>query len=74
MVFYRYGGFTSTVKNNLTNFITWYNNKGHHALPAYLNVMNSAILKAVAGDEHANITVYTHPLKISEEKLSKDTV
>ncbi|KAJ2941105.1 hypothetical protein O0L34_g10339 [Tuta absoluta] len=70
----RYGGFSSAVKNNLTHLVAWYNNKGHHAMPAYLNTLNNAILKATSKDDSANITVYSHPLKISEEQLSKDTV
>nr|XP_037871414.1 uncharacterized protein LOC101740576 isoform X2 [Bombyx mori] len=70
----RYGGFSSTVRDNKTNFITWYNNKGHHALPSYLNVMNNAIYRTVSGNRRANITVYTHPLKISSEKINKATL
>ncbi|XP_030023361.2 uncharacterized protein LOC115442462 [Manduca sexta] len=70
----RYGGVTSAIKNNLTNIITWYNNKGHHALPVYLNMANNALLRTVARDPRANITVSTHPLKISKEPISKDTV
>ncbi|KAH9638486.1 hypothetical protein HF086_016811 [Spodoptera exigua] len=70
----RYGGYSMTLKNNLTNMISWYNNKGQHALPAYLNAANNAILRAVSGMPTANITTYTHPLKISKEPISKATV
>ncbi|CAH1634658.1 unnamed protein product [Spodoptera littoralis] len=70
----RYGGFSMTLKNNMTNMISWYNNKGHHAMPAYLNTANNAILRAVSGKPTANITTYTHPLKISNEPISKATV
>ncbi|XP_046971050.1 uncharacterized protein LOC124538088 [Vanessa cardui] len=70
----RYGGFTSSIKNNVTHLVAWYNNKGHHALPAAINELNSALLRALTGDRQANITVYTHPLKISKEQLNKDTV
>lgn len=43
----------------------WYNNKGYHALPTYLNVMNNAILRASLSKEKGNpasygITVYNH--------------
>ncbi|XP_052744551.1 uncharacterized protein LOC112055070 isoform X2 [Bicyclus anynana] len=69
----RYAGFTSVIKNNRTHLVAWYNNKGHHALPAAINTLNSAILRTVSS-EHAGITVYTHPLKISKEQLNKDTV
>ncbi|XP_026490160.2 ATP-binding cassette sub-family A member 13 [Vanessa tameamea] len=70
----RYGGFTSSIKNNKTHLVAWYNNKGHHALPSVINELNSALLKLATGDESANITVHTHPLKISKEQLNKDTV
>ncbi|XP_050355241.1 uncharacterized protein LOC126776662 [Nymphalis io] len=70
----RYGGFTSSIKNNMTHLVAWYNNKGHHALPSVINELNSALLKVITGDESANITVYTHPLKITKEQLNKDTV
>ncbi|KAM3956338.1 LOW QUALITY PROTEIN: lipid droplet defective [Aphomia sociella] len=69
----RYGGFTSTLHNNMSALVVWYNNKGHHALPSYLNALNTAILRTVAGDT-ASITTYSHPLKISKEQISKDTV
>ncbi|KAJ0172474.1 hypothetical protein K1T71_011613 [Dendrolimus kikuchii] len=70
----RYGGYTSALKNNITNLIAWYNNKGHHALPAFINSLNNAILRTVADVQTANITTYTHPMKISKEQISKDTV
>ncbi|GBP42572.1 ATP-binding cassette sub-family A member 1 [Eumeta japonica] len=69
----RYGGWSSSLKNNISNFVAWYNNKGHHAMPSYVNSLNSAVLRAVSGGG-ARITTYTHPLKISEEQLSKSTV
>ena len=28
------------------NLISWYNNKGYHALPSYANALNNAILRA----------------------------
>ncbi|KXJ05547.1 ATP-binding cassette sub-family A member 2, partial [Exaiptasia diaphana] len=45
---------------------SWYNNKGYHALPTYLNVMNNAILRASIGKDKGNpsaygITAYNHP-------------
>ncbi|XP_069362244.1 uncharacterized protein ldd isoform X2 [Maniola hyperantus] len=69
----RYAGFTSVIKNNMTHLVAWYNNKGHHILPAAINALNSAILRTVSSDQ-AGITVYTHPMKISKEQLNKDTV
>ncbi|CAK1588868.1 unnamed protein product [Parnassius mnemosyne] len=70
----RFGGFTSNIKNNISNLVVWYNNKGHHAMPAYLNALNNAVLRTVSGHHTANITTYTHPLKISKEQINKDTV
>ncbi|XP_026316404.1 ATP-binding cassette sub-family A member 1-like [Hyposmocoma kahamanoa] len=70
----RYGGFSSSLKNNITHLVVWYNNKGHHAMPAYINALNNALFKSLSGDREADITVYSHPLKISKEQISKDTV
>ena len=28
------------------NLVSWYNNKGYHALPAYANALNNALLRA----------------------------
>ncbi|XP_060806371.1 uncharacterized protein LOC106140036 isoform X2 [Amyelois transitella] len=69
----RYGGFSSALKNNKTILVAWYNNKGHHSMPAFLSALNTAALKAAAG-ESASITTYSHPMKISKEQISKDTV
>ncbi|CAH2055589.1 unnamed protein product, partial [Iphiclides podalirius] len=70
----RYGGYSANTKSNMSNLVVWYNNKGHHAMPAYLNALNNAVLKVVTGRHNANITTYTHPLKISNEPINKDTV
>ncbi|CAG9782607.1 unnamed protein product [Diatraea saccharalis] len=70
----RYGGFSTSLVGDASVLVSWYNNKGHHALPAFISQLNSAILKATTGNYHANITTYSHPMKISKEPLSKDTV
>ncbi|XP_061380770.1 uncharacterized protein LOC116774299 [Danaus plexippus] len=70
----RYGGFTSSVRNNRSYLIAWYDNNGHHALPVFLNSLNTAVLRSTSGDPRATITTYTHPLKISTEQLNKDNV
>lgn len=63
------------IKDDRTHLVVWYNNKGHHALPAAINALNAAILRSVsAHPERAGISVYTHPLKISKEQLNKDNV
>nr|XP_058969338.1 ATP-binding cassette sub-family A member 2-like [Pocillopora verrucosa] len=54
----------------------WYNNKGYHAMPTYLNVMNNAILRASLAKEKGNpaaygITVFNHPFnKTDSNQLS----
>ncbi|XP_020626914.1 ATP-binding cassette sub-family A member 2-like isoform X2 [Orbicella faveolata] len=54
----------------------WYNNKGYHALPTYLNVMNNAILRASLAKGKGNpaaygITVFNHPFnKTDSNQLS----
>lgn len=53
-------------------FVVWYNNKGQHSLPAYLNALSNAVLGA--GGSRGNITTYSHPLKLSAEQLSKSTL
>ncbi|XP_045504908.1 uncharacterized protein LOC123701462 [Colias croceus] len=68
----RYGGYSSSLSNNITNLVAWYNNKGHHALPSYLNELNNALRRAVGGG--GRVTLYTHPLKISHEQINKDNV
>ncbi|KPJ11060.1 ATP-binding cassette sub-family A member 12 [Papilio machaon] len=70
----RYGGYSSVIKNNISNLVVWYNNKGYHAMPMYLSALHSAVLRAASGRLSANITTYTHPLKISDEPINKDTV
>ena len=51
----RYGGWTvargseeylERVMGKSNNLISWYNNKGYHALPSYTNALNNAILRA----------------------------
>ena len=51
----RYGGWTvargseeylERVMGKSKNLISWYNNKGYHALPSYTNALNNAILRA----------------------------
>ena len=87
----RYGGWTvgngstdylQRVKGKPDIFVSWYNNKGYHALPSYVNALNNALLRARAmswkpiekNDEVLNqcfeceygITAYAHPMKLRE--------
>lgn len=62
----RYGG----VSFNDSRSIVWYNNKGYHSMPLYLNLLNSAILKKELNDSSYSIKTVNHPLKLGEEELS----
>lgn len=61
-----YGG----VSFNDSRSIVWYNNKGHHSMPLYLNLLNSALFKRELNDSSYNIRTINHPLKLGEEELS----
>lgn len=62
----RYGG----VSFNDSKSVVWYNNKGYHAMPLYLNLLNSAVLKSELNDSSYNIKITNHPLKLGDEELS----
>ncbi|CAB1326824.1 unnamed protein product [Coregonus sp. 'balchen'] len=60
------------------NVKVWYNNKGWHAMVAFMNVANNAILRAhlprnVDPMEYG-ITAINHPLNLTKEQLSEVTV
>lgn len=56
----------------------WYNNKGWHAMVAFMNVANNAILRAFlppsAKPVQFGITAINHPLNLTKEQLSEVTV
>lgn len=56
----------------------WYNNKGWHAMVAFMNVANNAILRAFlphsAKPVEFGITAINHPLNLTKEQLSEVTV
>lgn len=56
----------------------WYNNKGWHAMVAFMNVANNAILRAFlpprAKAVQFGITAVNHPLNLTKEQLSEVTV
>lgn len=62
----RYGG----VSINDSRSIVWYNNKGYHSMPLYLNLLHSAVLKREMNDSSMSITTHNHPIKLEEEDLS----
>uniref|UniRef100_A0A8D3DIJ6 P-type phospholipid transporter n=1 Tax=Scophthalmus maximus TaxID=52904 RepID=A0A8D3DIJ6_SCOMX len=56
----------------------WYNNKGWHAMVAFMNVANNAILRAflppTADPAAFGVTAANHPLNLTKEQLSEVTV
>uniref|UniRef100_A0A8C4WL01 ATP-binding cassette sub-family A member 2 n=1 Tax=Gopherus evgoodei TaxID=1825980 RepID=A0A8C4WL01_9SAUR len=55
----------------------FYNNKGYHSMPTYLNVLNNAILRANLPKNRGNpaaygITVTNHPMNKTSASLSLD--
>ncbi|KAM4552605.1 retinal-specific phospholipid-transporting ATPase ABCA4-like isoform 2-T2 [Odontesthes bonariensis] len=60
------------------NVKVWYNNKGWHAMVAFMNVANNAILRAFlppsAKAVEFGITAINHPLNLTKEQLSEVTV
>ncbi|XP_062905004.1 phospholipid-transporting ATPase ABCA1-like [Mobula hypostoma] len=57
------------------NVKIWFNNKGWHALGAFLNVMNNAILRSnlPEGEDPSvyGITAINHPLNLTKEQISE---
>ncbi|RLU15876.1 hypothetical protein DMN91_011632 [Ooceraea biroi] len=68
----RYGGWSLSHSKEDPLFIVWYNNKGHHSMPAYLNALNEAILRATGVQGH--LTTLNHPLKLSSDQLNRMTI
>uniref|UniRef100_UPI00398F4B51 phospholipid-transporting ATPase ABCA1-like n=1 Tax=Pristiophorus japonicus TaxID=55135 RepID=UPI00398F4B51 len=57
------------------NVKIWFNNKGWHAIGAFLNVMNNAILRThlAEGEDPSiyGITAINHPLNLTKEQISE---
>ncbi|XP_063992095.1 ATP-binding cassette sub-family A member 13-like isoform X2 [Diachasmimorpha longicaudata] len=68
----RYGGWSLSHWHEDPLFVVWFNNKGHHSLPAYLNSLNGAILRA--SGVPGRITTFNHPLKLSSDQLNRTSV
>uniref|UniRef100_A0A672SD68 Retinal-specific ATP-binding cassette transporter-like n=1 Tax=Sinocyclocheilus grahami TaxID=75366 RepID=A0A672SD68_SINGR len=60
------------------NVKVWFNNKGWHAMVAFMNVANNGILRANlppgADLNEYGITAINHPLNLTKEQLSEVTV
>ncbi|XP_055614020.1 glucosylceramide transporter ABCA12 [Uranotaenia lowii] len=66
----RYGGLTSRKDKH----VVWYNNKGYHSMPIWLNMLDSAVLKAELGNDSYSIRTTNHPLKIEEDQLTLSSI
>uniref|UniRef100_T1KYU1 ABC transporter domain-containing protein n=1 Tax=Tetranychus urticae TaxID=32264 RepID=T1KYU1_TETUR len=89
---FRYGGFTFHYHEKQVNLNSypmptkiepmvkvWFDNNGYHALAAYLNALDNAILRAnldVHGlpSEEYSITVYSHPFHIRSAQLGDQSL
>ncbi|XP_064634814.1 uncharacterized protein LOC135492321 isoform X3 [Lineus longissimus] len=58
----------------------WFNNRGIHSLPSYVNGLSNAVqrkyAKEILGQDPSEygITVYNHPLPLTTEQLSAETI
>uniref|UniRef100_A0A670KEM8 ATP binding cassette subfamily A member 1 n=1 Tax=Podarcis muralis TaxID=64176 RepID=A0A670KEM8_PODMU len=63
------------VNSTVHPFQVWFNNKGWHAISAFLNIMNNAILRAnlQEGEDPSayGITAFNHPLNLTKQQLSE---
>lgn len=66
----RYGG----ISMNQSKSIIWYNNKGYHSMPTYMNILNSAILKSEMNDSSFDIRTINHPMKLGDQELSVSSI
>jgi ABC-type multidrug transport system ATPase subunit len=62
----RYGG----VSINDSKFVVWYNNKGYHSMPLYLNLLHNTILREEIDNPDYNIKTINHPLRLDTKELS----
>ncbi|KAK3588921.1 hypothetical protein CHS0354_023682 [Potamilus streckersoni] len=81
----RYGGwsFETSTDSMSTSTLTakvWFNNKGHHAMPAFVNALNNAILRAnvdlnvLGNPAEYGVTAYNHPFTFNRVQLSRETI
>ncbi|XP_060072042.1 uncharacterized protein LOC132551915 [Ylistrum balloti] len=76
----RFGGISfETTSDSTSNMkaTVWFNNRGHHALPGYLNALSNSILrsKITQGDPaEYGITAYNHPILLTKQQLSQESI
>lgn len=61
------------------NLIVWYNNKGVHAVPSYLNAIHNAMLRTTVAESEQDptqfgITTYNHPLLLNAKEATTATM
>lgn len=66
----RYGG----VSFNDSAAAVWYNNKGYHSMPVFLNELNSATLRNTLNNSHYRIFTNNHPLKLGDKELTTSSM
>ncbi|XP_053683429.1 retinal-specific phospholipid-transporting ATPase ABCA4 [Sabethes cyaneus] len=66
----RYGGLT----NQKEKHFVWYNNKGYHSMPIWMNMLDSAMLQAEMGNNSYSINTINHPLQIEEDELTLSSI
>lgn len=65
-IYRRYGG----ISLNKSRAAVWYNNKGYHSMPLYLNELNTVLMKTELNDSEFKITTFNHPLTLGRKELS----
>lgn len=66
----RYGG----VSINGSRSAVWYNNNGYHAMPVFLNELNTAYLRSLMNDSDYKITTSNYPLKLDDRELTQSSM
>lgn len=66
----RYGG----VSINGSRSAVWYNNNGYHAMPVFLNELNTNYLRSLMNDSEYKITTNNHPLKLDDKELTQSSM
>lgn len=66
----RYGG----ISLNDSKLAVWYNNKGYHSMPVYLNELDTALFKSEMDNDQYKITTSSHPLKLGRKDLSMSSM
>ncbi|KMZ10890.1 glucosylceramide transporter ABCA12 isoform X1 [Drosophila simulans] len=66
----RYGGYGL----NGSGATVWYNNKGYHSMMAWLNDLNSELLRTTMNDSESSILTLNEPWKLGYAELSTSSI